>query len=167
MTEPKTVLSWLKPTRATSREGEVAEGPAHIPHPYFKTAKLLCRTCKQGDEVYPYRTVPSNQHNPNRQYFACHRCAEATAPKGQFICWADGRGVEEGNPLCGCGLTSREDVTTGWRGKSVPGRKFWACAVGRCGFDEREDERVAYERWVVREREREHEQEGGGGDRVV
>lgn len=88
-----------------------------------------------------YRVVQSSNLNGNigRPYFVCTNpvCPNVVSPTpGQhergWVTWDDGVGVAPGNPLCRCLRVARQD-TAGVVSR-VPGKRFWTCSRGACGF---------------------------------
>ncbi|KAE9366491.1 hypothetical protein N431DRAFT_76209 [Stipitochalara longipes BDJ] len=103
-----------------------------------------CRFCAQPTV---FRTVlPSNPDgNAGRPYFICCSCpnfnvgtseVEDVSTEGsQWVTWNDTVGVEDGNPKCWCGNSSRYDqVGAASTSKLPPKTGFYSCAWGDCGF---------------------------------
>lgn len=87
-----------------------------------------CRGCR-SPSTFSITSHFNRNGNAGRPFYKCPR------PECHigFVTWADRIGVEEGNPDCDCGKTSRKGVTgaCAWRG---PGKVFYKCAEGRCSF---------------------------------
>ncbi|KAK4954551.1 hypothetical protein LTR10_007982 [Elasticomyces elasticus] len=63
---------------------------------------------------------------------AAYRCGYPPYGCGRWATWNDNVGVFDDNPLCHCGLPSREDSVGAYSGGS--GDAFWRCATGSCGY---------------------------------
>jgi hypothetical protein len=63
--------------------------------------------------------------NAQRPFLRCTACT-------QFLGFIDDRGLDPHNPLCHCGVASRQQITG--RNNKVPGAVHFVCAEGRCGF---------------------------------
>jgi predicted RNA-binding protein YlxR (DUF448 family) len=82
-------------------------------------------------------------HNPNgnvgRPYYICIKCKtnrECKVSKIEYgkgwISWDDDRGVHPSNRSCDCRIMCRQDRAGKY--SSCPGRGFWTCAIGSCGY---------------------------------
>lgn len=104
--------------------------------PEFPLSHPLC--CRCGWEPrYRDTAKPANQNgNGGRPYYKCIRCNYRSQGKQYhsrgWITWDDDRGICDSNPLCDCGVVSRQDragVESGMFGWG-----FWTCATGSCGY---------------------------------
>ena len=98
-----------------------------------------CRHC--GSTNLLYRIVQPGNRNGNvgRPYYVCVNpyCPEVTRlnaghPDRGWVTWDDNINVRPTNPLCKCLRNSRED--TAGEASRVPGRHFWTCSTGACGY---------------------------------
>ncbi|MCJ1272783.1 hypothetical protein MMC21_000572 [Puttea exsequens] len=102
-------------------------------------AAPACRNCHYIPQ-YRSTVTPLNPNgNADRPYYVCIPCKQnATAktssgPNGKgWITWDDNRGVQPGNPKCRCGFFARQDRAG--VNSYAPGRGFWTCCVGACGY---------------------------------
>lgn len=87
-----------------------------------------CRACRAPSTLSLVSHFNRNG-NAGRPFYKCPRPECHVG----FVTWADRVGIERGNPDCDCGRTSRRGLTgeCAWRG---PGKVFYKCAEGRCGF---------------------------------
>jgi len=99
----------------------------------------FCCRCKRKstDQLWlPERNVHGIECR--RPYFVCSECdvrpwsnAERHVKTGYrpgMIAWNDARGVHRINPICDCGIPSRQDRSTN------SGLGFWVCATGACQY---------------------------------
>ena len=110
----------------------------HSYQPTFPLShKPSCRHCHCTPEYRSTVGFTNGNGNGGRHYYVCTECktnprlASSRNSKG-WITWDDDKGVEPGNPLCDCGFISRHDRTG--VNSSTPGREFWACSTGACGY---------------------------------
>ena len=98
-----------------------------------------CRHC--GSRYLKYDTVKPGNPNGNfgRPYYVCVNpsCPNVMRPDRRqhfrgWVTWDDSRGVDISNPLCECQRSARLD--TAGVGSDVPGRRYWTCSTGACGY---------------------------------
>lgn len=108
--------------------------PSHPP-----VSRFRCRNC--GSTYLKYDTVKAgNPHgNDGRPYYVCvnPRCPSLTEPDARqhirgWVTWDDDLGMASTNPLCHCQRNARLD--TAGAGLNIPGRRFWTCSTGACGY---------------------------------
>ncbi|KAL8816681.1 MAG: hypothetical protein Q9223_004348 [Gallowayella weberi] len=105
------------------------------PVPIFPLAAAPeCRHCGSIPES-PHTVALKNANgNKGRSYYICHDC-KSRKPREGWITWDDGRGIDPTIGPCFCpggGFACRKDKMGA--GSVDPGRGFWTCAVGGCGF---------------------------------
>ncbi|KAF1960422.1 hypothetical protein CC80DRAFT_489575 [Byssothecium circinans] len=80
------------------------------------------------------RRFTTGSFNPNgnvgRPYYLCIQCPSNNR-KG-WVTWDDERGIRDGNPVCYCGVLSRQDRMGIESGRA--GLGFWTCATGSCDY---------------------------------
>jgi hypothetical protein len=118
---------WAQPTTCYSYDHLLRQLQGH--HVSLRSISgPPCRTCGWFTRLFYVQRGNANHHD-GRPYFACARCKMGQG----WGTWADTKGVEEGNPPCFCGWSSRvERVGVGKWG--YPRRWFLKCAVGACRF---------------------------------
>ena len=98
-----------------------------------------CRHC--GSTNLSYRIVQPGNRNGNvgRPYCVCANpyCSNVMRPNADhhergWVTWDDNVGVAPRNPLCRCPQSARQD--TAGEGSRAPGRRFWTCSTGACGY---------------------------------
>ncbi|KAK4233357.1 hypothetical protein C8A03DRAFT_19562 [Achaetomium macrosporum] len=73
-----------------------------------------------------FTTRHSNRNgNAGRPYYKCQPC-------NKFLCFADSRGNNPGNPPCDCGVSSKTQVAG--KEKKVPRGVHYVCRLGKCDF---------------------------------
>lgn len=97
-----------------------------------------CWKCEKASTLQRAKNTNPNG-NVGRSFYVCIRCPfagkdEYSQDRNTFIVFADLIGVGA-DLLCYCGERTREG-RTGRRARCGPGKKFWTCAEGRCGFIE-------------------------------
>ncbi|OJJ68291.1 hypothetical protein ASPBRDRAFT_322738 [Aspergillus brasiliensis CBS 101740] len=99
----------------------------------------VCRRCGWIPRDHrPHHVATNRNGNLGRPYYACPNCTSQTysySPHVRdrgWITWDDERGIRDSNPLCDCGVVSRQDRAGA--GTTMSGLGFWTCATGRCGY---------------------------------
>ena len=92
-----------------------------------------CRRCGYT----PKKRETVSFYNPNgnagRPYYICIKCKMSKIDYARgWISWDDDRGVHPSNHNCDCGIVCRQDRAG--KESSCPGRGFWTCASGSCGY---------------------------------
>ena len=125
--------------QSLSIQGEPVELVINLQPVFPMQEAPSCRRCGCKPK---YRNTVS-PHNPNgnagRPYYICIKCktdrkckvSKIDHQKG-WISWDDDRGVDLSNQNCGCGVVCRQDRAG--EHSSCPGRGFWTCATGSCGY---------------------------------
>ncbi|OAK93945.1 hypothetical protein IQ06DRAFT_363756 [Phaeosphaeriaceae sp. SRC1lsM3a] len=83
-----------------------------------------CRKCHSESKLLVTRSGNRNG-NAGRPYYRCSKCPE-------FLCFADERGIDQGNPICLCGVPSRRQISGSL--KRVPRGLHYVCSRGECFF---------------------------------
>ena len=100
-----------------------------------------CRHC--GNTNLKYDTVRAGNPNGNfgRPYYFCDNpiCPEVLRPDASqhfrgWVTWADDVGMAPSNPFCYCIPARNARRDTAGLGSRAPGRHFWTCATGACGY---------------------------------
>ena len=140
---PKTLTTTVTPVAALPKTFTTTV-TRHYYQPTFPLSpKPSCRHCHCTPQYRSTVGFTNGNGNGGRHYYVCTECktnpklTSSRNSKG-WITWDDDKGVEPGNPLCDCGFISRQDRTG--VNSSAPGRDFWTCSTGACGyFSWRED----------------------------
>ncbi|KAI0895788.1 hypothetical protein F4806DRAFT_69859 [Annulohypoxylon nitens] len=105
----------------------------------FADAPPECRSCRIAGIMKI--TCKSNVNgNAGRPYYSCPKCEK-------FIVFADELGNCTGNPQCDCRLSSKRSVAG--LDSSQPGRGFFSCRVGKCGFFKWDEEEEPIFIWPI------------------
>ena len=90
----------------------------------FSTSPPPCYLCSRPSTL---RIVQPNNPNGNagRPYFKCIPC-------DRFLVFADARGNHATNPPCACGVPSKMQAASAWKGRVV----HFVCRLGQCRFYE-------------------------------
>ncbi len=121
------------------QEGELEPWVDNLSPTFPMQERPLCRRCGYKPK-YRNTVLP---HNPNgnagRPYYVCIKCkndrkrkVSKTDHEKGWISWDDDRGVRPSNHHCGCRIVCRQDRAG--KDSSCPGRGFWTCAIGSCGY---------------------------------
>ena len=124
-----------KPTDTKSIDGSPPYYTPPTEPNVFRMSSKFCRCCY---EPATYRiTKPDNENgNAGRPYWVCTNKLCYATMKSKYedgwVSWADGKGVDDENPVCYCGAPSRQDKICKDEGKK--GLGFWTCAEGKCDY---------------------------------
>lgn len=99
-----------------------------------------CRYCLSSNLSHRVVHDKSN-NNVGRPYCVCvnPKCDNTKISNTDhhyeaWVSWRDDRDIKEGNPLCLCERTTREDHTGAQ--SNYPGQLFWTCSTGSCRYKE-------------------------------
>jgi len=98
-------------------------------------------SCPRCDcEAFKKTISPHNwNENVDRSYYICIKCKTNRKCKmskieyeKDWISWDDNREMHSSNRSCDCKIMCRQDRARKY--SSCPGRGFWTCAIGSCGY---------------------------------